>query len=293
MKISRRNLVKLGVAAGTTIAMPSLLRAQTAPSAGRTARMVMDSLRIFDPVYSTTATTQSHAMMIYDTLFAPDSKLVTRPQMVGKWGVSDDKKTYTFELRDGLTWHDGTAVTAADCVASIRRWAQVDTGGQLIMARAKDISKKDERTFTIALNAPLNLLIDLLGGCLSSLYLSVMREKDANRPATEQVTENIGSGPFRFNNALAKPGANFTYDRNENYLARSEAPDGFAGGKTVKLDRVVWDNIPDPQTAFGALQAGEVDFLYSPPANLLPRSRAILTWSCKFSTRRGPTTYCA
>ncbi|MCK1468818.1 ABC transporter substrate-binding protein [Bradyrhizobium sp. CW10] len=270
MQISRRNLIKLGVATGTTISMPSVLRAQAAPTTARTVRMVMDSLRIFDPVYSTTAITQNHAMMVYDTLFAPDSKLVMRPQMVGKWSVSDDKKTYTFELRDGLTWHDGTAVTAADCVASIRRWAKVDSGGQLIMARANDISKKDDRTFTIALREPLNLLIDLLGGCLSGLYLAVMREKDASRPATEQVIENIGSGPFKFNNALAKPGASFAYDRNENYMPRSEAPDGFAGGKIVKVDRVIWDNIPDAQTAFGALQAGEVDFMYSPPVNLLP-----------------------
>ena len=40
-----------------------------------------------------------------------------------KWGVSDDKLTYTFELRDGLKFSDGAAVTAADCVASVRRWA--------------------------------------------------------------------------------------------------------------------------------------------------------------------------
>ncbi|TIO11474.1 MAG: ABC transporter substrate-binding protein, partial [Mesorhizobium sp.] len=98
-------------------------------------------LRVFDPIWTATNITADHGAAIYDTLFSFDSKFMPQPQMVGKWGVSDDKKTYTFELRDGLGWHDGTPVTAADCVASLRRWGQVAPGGQLIMARASDVSK--------------------------------------------------------------------------------------------------------------------------------------------------------
>lgn len=229
--------------------------------------MVMSGdLSAFDPIFTTAGITFNHSLAVYDTLFSLDSKLMSQPQMVGKWGLSDDKKTYTFELRDGLSWHEGTPVTAADCVASIRRWAQADEGGKLIMERTKDVSKKDDRTFTIALKEPLGLLIDLLSGW--TYYPAVMREKDANRPATEQVTSNIGSGPFKFNHALAKPGASFTYDRNEKYVPRSEPSNGFAGGKIVKIDRVVWNNIGDQQTALAALQAGEVDFLEAPPADL-------------------------
>ncbi|MFD1984563.1 ABC transporter substrate-binding protein [Mesorhizobium newzealandense] len=269
MTISRRDLVKLGLAAGTAMSTPSVLRAQTAATAARTVRMVMGDLTDFDPIVSTRTITANHSLAIYDTLFALDSKLMPQPQMVGKWGVSDDKKTYTFELRDGLAWHDGTPVTAADCVASIRRWGQVDPGGQLIMARARDISKKDDKTFTIALKEPLGLVIDLLAKTAGPVPF-VMREKDADRPATEQVNANIGSGPFKFNHALAKPGASFTYDRNEEYVPRQERADGFAGGKVVNVDRVIWDNISDQQTAFAALQAGEVDFLLDPPADLYP-----------------------
>lgn len=269
MTISRRHLIKASLAAGTAFSTPSLLCAQTAPTAARIVHMAMGvDLRIFDPVFSAASITGSHALAIYDVLFATDSKFRPRPQMVGKWGVSDDKKTYTFELRDGLGWHDGTAVTAADCVASIRRGAQVAPGGQLIMERTRDISKRDDKTFTIALKEPLGLLVDLLAQ-LETPCLFIMREKDANRPATEQVTANIGSGPFKFNQALAKPGASFTYDRNEKYVPRNEPPDGLAGGKIVKLDRVIWNNIADPQTAFSALQAGEIDFLQSPPMDLL------------------------
>ncbi|MES0033538.1 ABC transporter substrate-binding protein [Mesorhizobium sp. M0040] len=270
MKISRRDLVKVGLAAGTALSIPSVLRAQSASSGARTVHMgKMSDLSVFDPIWTTSVGTQNHGAAIYDTLFALDSKFMPQPQMVGKWGVSDDKKTYTFELRDGLGWHDGTPVTAADCVASIRRWAQVNSGGQLIMTRASDISKKDEKTFTITLNEPLGLLIDLLAD-LTPPGLFIMREKDASRPASEQVTTKIGSGPFKFNEALARPGANYTYDRNEQYVPRNEPSDGLAGGKIVKVDRVVVDVVADQQTAVAALQAGEIDYLDYPSADLYP-----------------------
>ncbi|MES0158152.1 ABC transporter substrate-binding protein, partial [Mesorhizobium sp. M0018] len=129
MPISRRNLFKVGMAAGAALSIPSVQRAQTSPTPDRTVRVVIENLSAFDPVASGSGGTATHAFLVYDTLFGVDSKFVPHPQMVGKWDVSDDKKTYAFELRDGLGWHDGTPVTAADCVASIRRWGQVAPGG--------------------------------------------------------------------------------------------------------------------------------------------------------------------
>ncbi|MEI9425747.1 ABC transporter substrate-binding protein [Mesorhizobium sp. Cs1299R1N1] len=266
MRVTRRELVKLGLAAGTALSVPSVLRAQTSQNSDRTVRMVLGAFQVFDPVVSATDDTVNHATAIYDTLFARDSKLVPQPQMVGEWNVSDDRKTYTFQLRDGLTWHDGTSVTAADCVASIRRWSEVAPGGKLLKVRAREISKKDDKTFTIVLNAPIGTLLEILAGPF------MMREKDASLPATEQVTANIGSGPFRFNHALAKPGSSFTYDRNEKYVSRKEPSDGLAGGKVVKVDRVVAEMglAGNQQTALAALQAGEVDFLSTTSSDLLP-----------------------
>ncbi|WP_339073401.1 ABC transporter substrate-binding protein [Sinorhizobium meliloti] len=268
MTISRRNLFKAGIAAGAALSIPSILRAQASPTDEQTVRMVIDNLSAFDPVVSSADATWTHATAIYDTLFAVDSNFAPKPQMVGKWDVSDDKKTYTFELRDGLEWHDDTLVTAADCVASVRRWAATSPGGQLLMTRTKDISKKDDKTFTITLTKPLGVLLDILA--FQGPF--IMREKDASLPPTEQVTANIGSGPFKFNQALARPGASFTYDRNEQYVPRKEPSDGLAGGKIAKVDRVIWDIglYGDKQTAIAALQAGEIDFLWSPPLDLLP-----------------------
>lgn len=267
MTISRRDLVKTGLTAGMALAMPSVLSAQPATDAGRIVRMVMNGdLRVFDPVVSTANTTADHAFAIYDTLFGVNSKRIPQPQMVANWSVSDDKKTYTFQLRDGLSWHNGAPVTAADCVASIQRWAQVAQPGRIIMERTKEIAKKDDKTFIIVLNEPLRILIELLAAP-GAPPLFMMREKDASRPASEQVTANIGSGPFKFNQALAKPGNSFVYDRNEKYIPRTEPSDGLAGGKVVNIDRIIWSNIADEQTALAALQAGEIDFMEAPPAD--------------------------
>ncbi|QPB24696.1 ABC transporter substrate-binding protein [Rhizobium sp. 007] len=268
MEISRRDLFKVSMAAATALTIPSILRAQAAGVDPRTIRMVKTGdLQVFDPIFTTANITADHGAAIYDTLFSVDSKFEPRPQMVEKWTVSEDQKTYTFVLRDGLAWHDGSPVTAADCVASIRRWGQVHPGGRLIMELANDVSRVDAKTFTIALKEPLGLLMDILAD-LTPPCLFIMREKDASRPATEQVTTNIGSGPFKFNEALAKPGASFTYDRNEKYVPRNEIADGLAGGKVVKVDRVIWENIADQQTSLSALQTGEIDFLQGPPVDL-------------------------
>ena len=96
-----------------------LAAAQPAP-AETVLRAVMHSdLKIIDPIWTTALISAHHGYLVYDTLFALDEKLQTKPQMVDRWEVSPDKLTYTFVLRDGLEWHDGSPVTGADCVASI------------------------------------------------------------------------------------------------------------------------------------------------------------------------------
>ena len=146
MKITRRTALQTGIAAGALIAAPAIVRAQAKPSAARTVRAVFHGdIPTYDPIWTTANMTAYHGGMVYDTLFGIDGKQQPQPQMVGKWGVSDDKLTYTFELRDGLKWHDGTAVTTADVVPSLKRWAARDGGGQHMMLRVKDIAAKDPK----------------------------------------------------------------------------------------------------------------------------------------------------
>src|SRR5258707_6539518 len=76
-----------------------------------------------DPTVSSDTITADHSYLVYDTLFGLDESMTPRPQMVESFSVSPDKQLYRFTLRDGLLFHDGSPVTAEDCVASIKRWA--------------------------------------------------------------------------------------------------------------------------------------------------------------------------
>ena len=269
MTTSRRTFVKGSVATAAAISAPGLLKAQSAPTKARTVRAVLHGdLKIFDPIWTTANMTGNHGLLIYDTLFGLDDKRNVQPQMVDKWGVSDDKKTYTFTLRDGLKFHDGQAVTSADVVASIRRWSARDGAAQHMFKRVADTPIKDDKTFQIVLKEPYGLVLEALGKIETNLPV-IMRKKDAETDPNQQVTTKVGSGPFTFNEDETKSGQRYVYDKNPSYVPRNEPPSGMVGGKVAKVDRVIIENMADEQTAVAALKAGEIDFYEVPPIDLL------------------------
>jgi peptide/nickel transport system substrate-binding protein len=117
--------------------------------------------------------------------------------MVGDYNVSPDKLTYRFKLRDGLAFHDSSPVRGVDCVASIRRWAARDALGQWLVPLIDTIAADGPADFTIKLKEPFPLLIDGLAK-VSTLPSFVMPERLANTDPFQQVTEMVGSGPFKF-----------------------------------------------------------------------------------------------
>jgi peptide/nickel transport system substrate-binding protein len=270
MSSARRSVLKAG-AAGAVLAgagFPRLSGSQQRPA--RTARMVPHGdLRVLDPIWTTANMSAYHGAMMYDMLFGIDVNYNPQPQMVGKWDVSTDRKTYTFELRPGLRWHDGTPVTARDCVASLRRWQAKDGGGAHLFERVADTPVVDDKTFRIVLKEPYGLVLDVLAKTATPLCL-MMKEEIAKTDPNTQITRHIGSGPFKFVESEYRPGSRVVYERNPDYVPRSEPASGIAGGKRVMLDRVIWDIMPDAQTAANALMAGEVDLFEVPPIELLP-----------------------
>src|SRR5262245_5608602 len=121
-----------------------------APAGAQTITAVMSSgLRVLDPVVSSAAITNVHGYMIYDTLLGTDAQFKVQPQMAERWEISPDGKTYTFTLRDGLKWHDGAPVKAEDCVASIKRWGEVDIMGKVLFGLVIDIKIVGVHTFQI------------------------------------------------------------------------------------------------------------------------------------------------
>jgi peptide/nickel transport system substrate-binding protein len=206
--------------------------------------------------------------MIFDTLLAEDSNFKIQPQMA-EWKMSDDKLTYTFTLRDGLKWHDGTPVTAEDCVASLQRWGKTDGMGQKLMDFTASIEATDARTITLKLKEPYGLVLESIGKP-SSLVPFMMPKRMAEAPTDKPLPELIGSGPFKFVQAEFQPGVKAVFEKNKDYVPRKELPSWTAGGKVVKVDRVEWITMADAQTAVNALQSGDIDFLEIPSYDILP-----------------------
>ena len=223
-------------------------------------------LKIIDPMWTTALISIHHGNMVFDTLFALDEKLEIKPQMVDKWEVSPDKLTWTFTLRDGLEFHDGTPVTAADCVASIKRWAVKDPMGQKLVANTADLSAADAKTIKLVLKQPYGLVLDALGKSNAFMMPKRLADTDANT----QITDAVGSGPFIFKKDEWKAGEKAVYVKNPKYKPRSEPASGLAGGKVVKVDRVEWLTLPDTSTQVNALINGEIDLVEIVPPDLLP-----------------------
>ncbi|MBA7482924.1 Glutathione-binding protein GsiB [subsurface metagenome] len=234
-----------------------------------TLRAVMHSdLKILDPIWTTAYIVRNHGYMIYDTLLAQDEKGAIKPQMVEKYDVSADGKSYTFTLRDGLLWHDGKPVTSEDCIASIKRWAAKDAMGQKMMSFVDTIDQVDAKTFTIKLKEPTGLV--LLGLSKPSSNVPFMMPKRvADTDPNKQIDDFTGSGPFVFAKDEWKPGDKTVYVKFDKYKPRSEPPSGLAGGKIAKVDRVEWRAISDAQQAINALQKGELDMVEQPSHDLL------------------------
>ncbi|HEX9464936.1 MAG TPA: ABC transporter substrate-binding protein [Alphaproteobacteria bacterium] len=251
------------------IAAAALAGGTPAPRAETVLKVIPQAdLRSLDPVWTTAAITLIHGYLVYDTLFGLDGHLQPKPQMVESYAASPDGLRHTFTLRPGLTFSDGSPVTARDAAASIRRWGARAVAGQALMPRVGELTATDERTVTLTLKEPFAPLLDVLADPVLPLF--VMREKEALTDPFQQISETVGSGPFLFVKEEFRPGDRVVYVRNPGYSPRSEPPDGLSGAKLAKVDRIEWKVMPDTNIAVAALTAGEADFMEQPPFDLLP-----------------------
>lgn len=230
------------------------------------------NLTLLDPIFTTAAVTANHGWTVYDTLFGVNAKGEPRPQMAEGFTVSDDGRTYLIRLREGLKFHDGEPVRAQDCAPSLARWASRDTLGQTVNKFVEEWGVQDDRTVRIKLKSKLPILIRAIAKPDANIAF-VMPERLARTDPFKQVTETVGSGPFRFLRDEFVPGASVAYARNADYVPRQEPAEFTAGGKVAHFDRVEWKIIPDSATASAALQSGEIDWYEQVQADLVPLLR--------------------
>jgi peptide/nickel transport system substrate-binding protein len=225
-------------------------------------------LATLDPVMTSALVTRNHGYMVFDTLWGLDANYAPQPQMVAGHVVENDGLAWKITLRDGLTFHDGSPVLARDVVASIERWCKIGQVGKTLKAMTDEMSAASDKVVQIRLKRPFPILPFTLGitngGCF------IMPERLANTDPSKQVTEMVGSGPFRFIAKERNPGQLAVYERFDGYVPRDGAPSLMAGGKHVNVERVEWHTMPDAATAAASLMSGEIDWWEQPTPDLIP-----------------------
>ena len=267
--MKRRELLAGAAAA----AIPVLARPAIAQSSARTLKFIPEgNLQNPDPIWSTTTVARNFGYMIWDTLYGVDANLQPQPQMCEGHEVSADALTWRLKLRDGLKFHDGAPVRAADCIASIARWMKRDGFGQRTEAALNELVAVDDRTFEFRLKRPFPLLLQGLAHPVANVCF-IMPERVAKTDPYKQIDDYTGSGPYRFLRNEWQPGALASFARFEGYVPRQEPPSFVAGGKQANLDRIEWNIIPDAATCAAAIQSGEAEWWQSPTVDLLPLLR--------------------
>ena len=116
--------MKLFATAAMALALAAPASAQT------TLKFVPQAdLRILDTAWTTAAITRNHGYLVYEPLFSYDGKNEAKPQAVESWTASPDGLTWTFTLRSGMQFSDGTPITAKDAAASLERWSKRKASG--------------------------------------------------------------------------------------------------------------------------------------------------------------------
>lgn len=179
---------------------------------------------------------------IYDTLlyYSPDGTKDPEPRIAESYEISDDGLDYTFHLRDDVTFHDGTPVTADDMVFSIELYKASEYQGSQI-SMLSSVEATDEHTVVCHLDAPYSPFLQ--GICSPMIASKAYYESSED----DFVNNPIGTGPYKF--VSRAKGSNIKLEANEDY---------YRGAPEIK--EVIFEVIPDSSTKAIALQTGEVNF---------------------------------
>ena len=194
-------------------------------------------LASLDPHVDTDAGTRDVVFNLYEGLVKPTSDGGFIPAVASDYIISDDAKTYTFTLRDGITFHDGTPVTIEDVKYSIDRYAEIQGESSAFSSLVDSVEVQDDKTLVVNLKESYSEFLPMM----TIAIIPQSNEDPAGNP--------IGTGPFKY--VSYTPGQNLELEKYDSYWQEG----------VPSLDSVEFKFIADVDTAFVELQAGTIDIL--------------------------------
>jgi peptide/nickel transport system substrate-binding protein len=198
-----------------------------------------------DPHVTTSSFAFTVLENVYDTLVQPGDDLTMEPALAESWETSDDLLTWVFTLREGVTFHDGSELTAEDVVASFEHIRDEGANGWRLEA-VEEFEATDDLTVTMRLNRPAPNLLEQIGPFKGLAIASA-----ADIEAGTLGDEPNGTGPFRLTGSGADT---ITLEAFEDYW-----------GEGPYLDGIEFRIIPDESVKLTNLETGEVDWIDSVP----------------------------
>lgn len=199
------------------------------------------------------------------TRFGPDGAI--EPALAESWEIAPDGLSWVFHLHEGVTFHDGTPLTAEDVVFSFdRAMAEGSLNAQKqLFEGINEVTAIDDTTVEIGLDAPKGSLLFNLAWGDAVIVSPASADGNGQKP--------VGTGPFRFSSWVQ--GDRIVLERNPDYW-----------GTPANLDKVTFRFIADPTAAFAAMMAGDVDVFPNFPA---PENLAQFSADPRFQVLIGST----
>ncbi|MBF0528596.1 MAG: ABC transporter substrate-binding protein [Deltaproteobacteria bacterium] len=212
-----------------------------------------------DPATCGDAEGAQNMSQMYDTLVILDKTGNIAPGLAESWDVSPEYKTYTFHLRKGIKFHDGTPLTAQAIKFSFDRMLRVNRsayGNYLKYGQPDGCQVIDDHTIKVQLKEPFSIfLIDLTMGAyyiVSPEYIKSHATKD-DPDALKWMTDHAcGTGPFKMVELIS--GQRLVFEKYKEYWGQ-----GFKIKPPAKIDKLIFEVVRDPSNARLLLEKGDVD----------------------------------
>lgn len=261
--LCRREL--LAASALAPVVMVSGAAAQSAPSRGGTINVGLPTgIPSLDVMATTDDVGRVVNLHIYEPLLTRNEKLQPAPMLAESWQEAPDGMSFTFRLRQGVTFHNGKPMTSADAKASIERYMRMSVR-RSYLGNVAEVQAPDPMTVVVRLKQKQPLFINFFSQpeVIVAIIPAEEAAKDANR------IEVIGTGPYRL--AEYRPDSHVRLVRFDGYASRSDAPrDGYAGSKDALFDVLNFRIIPESSAMVAALEAGEIDMAEWVPDKVVP-----------------------